>query len=437
MISRFLREFFNELKPYLFFFQDPSTAFAYHLIYTHNIIHWYLIVILFFVYFTMFYLLRSYGWNNYSKTRGVLRIVPVAWIVFYLTDEFTIFLLNRLYTIYTKVTGFSLEWMGFLIKTSYPYVPRLEYYGFLNQFVESLEKDYKLVYPDRQLKNREINTQQILKLKPTPLTFFMDYCSWEPKNVMAFAAIAENIDDYEDNLFPPEDLAVLGDEHLLWQAYRAMDIHLVPLFSKKYSLHFNPYNAFFSVQKGNDSRLFEYICVFLPTTIVITILSHSLSLLYSGAEEISPGLHFTAIGHQWFWSYEVEAYIRKHLSPTDYKLFQAATSFDSVPLSEDSLTRGAKRLLEVDNALVLPVGVPIKALATSGDVLHSWAVPEMAIKIDAVPGRLNDTLTYIQRPGIFYGQCSELCGVGHGFMPIVVHALDVENFSFWLKTRES
>jgi cytochrome c oxidase subunit 2 len=410
------------------FFQDPSTAFAYHLIYTHNIIHWYLIIILFFVYFTMFYLLKSYSWNIHSKNRGILTILP---LLLFFADEVSIFVLKRLYTIYSIVTDSCIEWMELVIRTSYPYVPRLQYYGFLKQFVESLENDYRQAYPHQPLQQRQADPSNLMHLKPTPLDVFMDYCSWEPKNIMAFASIAENIDDYEDNLFPPEDLAVLASENLYWIALRALDIHLVALFSKKYSLHQHPYNAFFLVQKGNDSRLFEYICVFLPTTVVVTILSHSLSLLYSGAEEISPGLHFTAIGHQWFWSYEVEAYIKKHFTETDYKLFQAAAAFDSVPIAEDNLSRGAKRLLEVDNPLVLPVGVPIKALATSGDVLHSWAVPEMAIKIDAVPGRLNDSLTYIQRPGVFYGQCSELCGVGHGFMPIVVEALDIENFAHW------
>lgn len=437
MISRFIKDFFRELEPYLFFFQDPSTAFAYHLIYTHNIIHWYLIIILFFVYFTMFYLLKSYGWNIRSKTRGVLRAPPVSWIYFVLVDEIVIFVLNRLYTVYSRAIIYSIEWMGLVVQTSYPYIPRLEYYGFLKQFVESLQRDYNQAYPHKPLHQRQADASHLMHLRPAPLDSFMDYCSWEPKNVVGFWATAENVDDYENNLFPPEDLAVLGDEHYEWQKHRALDIHLVPLFSMKYSVHSNPYKAFFSVQKGNDSRLFEYICVFLPTTVVITILSHSLSLLYSGVEEISPGLHFTAIGHQWFWSYEVEAYIKKHFSETEYKLFQSSTAFDSVPISEDSLSLGAKRLLEVDNPLVLPIGVPIKALATSGDVLHSWAVPEMAIKIDAVPGRLNDSLTYIQRPGIFYGQCSELCGVGHGFMPIVVEALDVENFSFWLREKNS
>lgn len=89
---------------------------------------------------------------------------------------------------------------------------------------------------------------------------------------------------------------------------------------------------------------------------------------------------------------------------------------------------GAKRLLEVDEKLYLPVNQTLRILVTSNDVLHSWAVPELAIKVDAVPGRLNNSTTIIRRPGIFYGQCSELCGVGHGFMPISVISMSHQDF---------
>lgn len=104
--------------------------------------------------------------------------------------------------------------------------------------------------------------------------------------------------------------------------------------------------------------------------------------------------------------------------------------YDSNLVLEEDLPLGAKRLLEVDRRLYLPVNVPLRILITSSDVLHSWAVPELGIKVDAVPGRLNDALTLIRRPGAFYGQCSELCGVGHGFMPIVVEAV---SYRQWLE----
>lgn len=98
----------------------------------------------------------------------------------------------------------------------------------------------------------------------------------------------------------------------------------------------------------------------------------------------------------------------------------------------NDLKLGELRLLETDNHLVLPVGVAIRVLITAGDVLHSWAVPAFAVKADAVPGRLNQVVILITRPGVFYGQCSELCGINHGFMPIVVEALTIENFFSWV-----
>jgi len=109
--------------------------------------------------------------------------------------------------------------------------------------------------------------------------------------------------------------------------------------------------------------------------------------------------------------------------------------FDSNFISTEMLERGTKRLLEVDNRLIVPIKMPIRFLITSGDVLHSWAVPELGIKVDAVPGRLNQVVAYITRPGIFYGQCSELCGAGHGFMPIVVQAVDLEEFKAYYYLR--
>jgi len=109
-----------------------------------------------------------------------------------------------------------------------------------------------------------------------------------------------------------------------------------------------------------------------------------------------------------------------------------SVEFDSSLISENDLVKGTHRLLEVDNRLYLPVGVPIRFLVTSSDVLHSWAVPSLGVKIDAVPGRLNQFVVEIKRPGVFYGQCSELCGPFHGFMPIVVQAISLEDFEDYL-----
>jgi len=104
-------------------------------------------------------------------------------------------------------------------------------------------------------------------------------------------------------------------------------------------------------------------------------------------------------------------------------------------LQEDDLQLGQLRLLEVDNRVVLPVNTNIRVIITSADVLHSWAVPSLGIKCDAVPGRLNQVTTYIKREGVFYGQCSELCGINHGFMPIVVESVSMNNYVSWIANK--
>lgn len=167
-----------------------------------------------------------------------------------------------------------------------------------------------------------------------------------------------------------------------------------------------------AVQAFRENLMLEYLWAIFPSLVIFLILIPSLYLLYSLEERIDPKFHLKVIGHQWFWTYEFDVY--------DLEFnFQ----YDSNLILEADLPLGAKRLLEVDRRLYLPVNVPLRFLITSSDVLHSWAVPELGIKVDAVPGRLNDALTLIRRPGVFYGQCSELCGVGHGFMPIVVEAV--------------
>jgi heme/copper-type cytochrome/quinol oxidase subunit 2 len=178
--------------------------------------------------------------------------------------------------------------------------------------------------------------------------------------------------------------------------------------------------------------ILEIVWTLIPAIILVFVAIPSFSLLYSMDEIVEPLLTIKVIGHQWYWSYEF-------LDPNIlYKLFYLQTysdnfepiniknSFDSYMLQNDQLSKkNPKRLLEVDNRLYLPVETNIRILVTSGDVLHSWAVPALGIKLDACPGRLNQTSLYIKRPGIFYGQCSEICGVNHAFMPIAVVGIDI------------
>jgi len=181
----------------------------------------------------------------------------------------------------------------------------------------------------------------------------------------------------------------------------------------------------------------EIIWTILPAVILVLIAIPSFSLLYSMDEIVEPLLTIKIIGHQWYWSYEfVNPYylykdmLKLHgLSDLSKEFFSddsgSVITYDSYMISnDDALSRG-QRLLEVDNKLYLPIETNIRLLMTSADVIHSWAVPALGIKVDACPGRLNQTSVFLKRPGIFYGQCSEICGVNHGFMPIVVFGLDL------------
>jgi len=148
----------------------------------------------------------------------------------------------------------------------------------------------------------------------------------------------------------------------------------------------------------------------------------SFALLYSIDELIDPSLTIKCIGHQWYWSYEY----------SDFEYQIGVINFDSYMIPEDDLSFGELRLLEVDNRVVLPVNTHIRILVTAADVLHSFAIPSFGIKIDACTGRLNESTLFILRNGVFYGQCSEICGVGHANMPIVIEAVDINKYLCWL-----
>lgn len=169
------------------------------------------------------------------------------------------------------------------------------------------------------------------------------------------------------------------------------------------------------------SSLLEIIWTLFPAIVLLIVAVPSFSLLYSLDELTDPAISLKVVGHQWYWSYEI----------SDFSFKEADIEFDSYMISSDDLTLGAFRLLEVDNRVILPVNTHIRVLITAADVLHSWAVPSFGLKVDACPGRLNQASLFIKREGVFYGQCSEICGVNHGFMPIVVKAVSLDTYTKW------
>jgi len=170
--------------------------------------------------------------------------------------------------------------------------------------------------------------------------------------------------------------------------------------------------------------LLEKIWTYIPAGILVLIAAPSFSLLYSIDALVAPKISVKVIGHQWYWSYE-----------TTDMISSKDINFDSYMLLEADLPRGALRLLEVDNRLVLPIRTNTRVIITAADVLHSWAIPALGVKMDAVPGRLNQVSLYLNRGGTFYGQCSELCGINHSFMPIVVDAVTLEQYRRWINKQ--
>lgn len=170
----------------------------------------------------------------------------------------------------------------------------------------------------------------------------------------------------------------------------------------------------------------EIVWTVTPAIILLIIAIPSFSLLYAMDEIISPTITIKTIGHQWYWSYEYSDYQTEDGESLNY---------ESYMIPEEDLESGNLRLLEVDNNMVIPVNTHIRVIVSAADVLHSWAIPSLGIKCDAVPGRLNQTSLFVKREGLYYGQCSEICGINHGFMPITVEAVTLPTYISWISNK--
>jgi len=219
---------------------------------------------------------------------------------------------------------------------------------------------------------------------------------------------------------------------------------------------------FLKIYDISEYHILEKVWTIFPAGILISIIVPSFSVEYWLDPKVSPYMVVKVIGNQWYWSYECNVNLSKLGIDNVTEWFEYSEIYHSLVKAQlndvtdpeffkDTLNNldpvtivsydfdmnliegigdgvNPQRLLQVDNRLVLPVGVPIRILITASDVLHSWAVPSLGVKVDAVPGRLSSFVVFIDRPGLFFGQCSEICGPMHGFMPIVIEAVSVNNF---------
>nr|AFY16821.1 cytochrome c oxidase subunit II [Leptobelus sp. HL-2012] len=166
-----------------------------------------------------------------------------------------------------------------------------------------------------------------------------------------------------------------------------------------------------------ENQTIELIWTLMPAVTLIFIALPSLRILYIIEESMKPLMTIKIIGHQWYWSYEY----------SDFNKLE----FDSYMKPTNNLNLDEFRLLDVDNRMIIPYNIMIRILVTSSDVIHSWTVPSTGTKIDATPGRINQGNLLMIRPGLYFGQCSEICGYNHSFMPIVMESINLKSFMQW------
>lgn len=212
-------------------------------------------------------------------------------------------------------------------------------------------------------------------------------------------------------------------DHLLLPIITVITIFVLGLLVwivVRYNAKANP-----TPSRTTHNVMLEVIWTVIPVVILIIIAVPSFKLLYYLNRTPEPEMTLKVTGYQWYWGYEYPDH--------------GGVSFTSnmVPEKEIDPSKGQRRLLSTDNAVVLPIDTVIALDITAADVIHAWAVPAFGVKKDAVPGRLNQTWVKIDKPGVYYGQCSEICGINHAFMPIEVHAVTKEEFAAWVEKAKA
>nr|ARH55108.1 cytochrome c oxidase subunit 2 [Niptus hololeucus] len=220
------------------------------------------------------------------------------------------------------------------------------------------------------------------------------------------------------NMFSSQDSITPLMEQLVFFHDHSMMILVIITVMVGYlmaSLFFNKFNYRFLLEE----QMIEMIWTILPAVTLVFIAFPSLQILYTLDEIKTPSITIKTVGHQWYWSYEY----------TDFKNIE----FDSFMKTIQDQKNFSFRLLDVDNRIIIPFKSKIRMMITSSDVVHSWTIPSLGVKMDATPGRLNQTGFLINYPGLFFGQCSEICGANHSFMPIMMESITPKFFINWIK----
>jgi cytochrome c oxidase subunit II len=262
----------------------------------------------------------------------------------------------------------------------------------------------------------------MLRVKRLFLSAAAGLAAWTMTSVQA--ALAQMPHEYQVNLQPPATPVMdrLYDFHtlLVWiiSVISVFVLGLLLYVIIRFRESRNPVPS-----RTTHHTLVEVVWTVVPVLILVLIAIPSLRILYYSDRVETADMTIKAVGHQWYWSYEYP----------DHGNF----TFDSLIKPAEELAAGEPRLLATDTHVVLPVDTTIRVLITADDVLHAWAMPSFGVKRDAVPGRINESWIRIEREGVYYGQCSELCGKDHAFMPIAVEAVSKEKFQQWVTEAQS
>ncbi len=382
-------------------FQNSATEYAINLINLHNYICYILIVVFAIVTWLIYKILRHFSLDSGSLQQNSL---------------------NQSNTFTSIISYFNNLYSNYISYNQYNFFKKTNIKDYNNLYVLRLFDTVNKILLNNNLfyvlkKNSNLNINSIYNLEENLLSMFKPLA----KQIVNF-----NLDKvgFLSNNKISNDFIVLNatlSKKLLGLNNASINNTNTYLDFKYFHSTLKNNLGFIFFENLRHATKLEIFWTILPTLILVFIALPSFNLLYSYDEPLNnPCVTLKAIGHQWYWSYEY----------TDFA--SDKIEFDSYMVGEADLNFGQLRLLEVDNRVVLPVGVTVRVLISSTDVLHSWAMPSFAVKADAVPGRLNQVILLITRPGVFYGQCSELCGVQHGFMPIVIEAVGIEDYYQWV-----
>lgn len=239
----------------------------------------------------------------------------------------------------------------------------------------------------------------------------------------AFAVLGQPVPDAIDlqaSASPMKDRMIYFHNALLMPIITAISLFVLLLLLWviiRYNAKANPVPS-----KTTHNTMLEVVWTLIPVIILICVAVPSMKMLYYVDRTTEAEMTLKAIGNQWFWSYE---YPDNGISFTS-----------NIVKDKDGNFAGNPRLLEVDNPVVLPINTNVKILTTANDVIHSWGIPSLGIKLDAVPGRINETWLRIDQVGFYYGQCSQLCGQNHAYMPIEIKAVSKEDFAKWVHDQK-